>query len=202
MTRAILSAFVALAASSAVAFTQGRDFAGAWIVDTERTRAEAVASGGTFGGGGGRGGAGGGGVVMGRGGGGGGAVVASGSGGGFVGGGGGRGGGGSAVETPAGPAQTVIAIDATTFTVTTGSTPIAYKLDGSATRIETPRGVQTAKAAWKGDRLVIETTGAGADASLVTTTTWYLDGTSLVRETSRPGPTGQPVVSKTFFKQV
>jgi hypothetical protein len=192
MTRVLPGIVIALAISTASLLAQSRDFAGNWTVDTERTAAANAASGGggvfgpvaRSGGGGGGGGRGGGGGVATAGGGTGGVVMSSGGGGGMRSGGGGRGGG-----------PTVIAMDATTFTV--GTT--AYKLDGSTTTIETRGGTAMAKAAWKGDRLVIETTNPGAASAVVTT--WYREGDALVRETSTPGPDGEPIVRKTFFKR-
>jgi len=186
-------AAVALWATSA--FAQGRNFAGNWTVDSERMLAESAAamaaggsgggvmrSGGGGGGGRGGGGAAGGGFVSG------GAVMRSDGGGG----GGARGGRGGA----AGP--TTIALDASSFSVG----PTAYKLDGSPTTTETPRGIQVAKAAWKGDKLTIETTLQSPTGNIVTTQTWYLEGESLVRETSTPSPDGgEPRVSKMFFKR-
>jgi len=181
---------------SAGLFAQGRDFGGSWTIDSERMAAEAaaggtatgaVARGGFGGGGGGRGGAvGTGGTVTAAGGGGG--AVAMGRGGARSGGGGGAAG----VPTP-----TTIVLDTTSFTVG----PTTYKLDGSVTTMQGPRGDITAKAAWKGDKLVIETTSPGSEGPVVTTTTWYREGESLVRETSTPGLDGQPIVRKTFFKK-
>ena len=89
-----------------------------------------------------------------------------------------------------------ISLDATTFTIATAETSTAYKLDGSATTTETPRGNITVKAGWKDDRIVIETTAPGAAGPMVSTTSWYLDGATLVRETSVTGADGQPVVRK------
>jgi hypothetical protein len=92
----------------------------------------------------------------------------------------------------------MIALDANAFSI--GTT--AYKLDGSVTTIPGPRGDITAKAAWQGDKLVIESTApTAAGGTSVSKTSWYLDGESLVRETSRTGPDGQPMVSKTYFKR-
>ena len=179
---------------SAGLFAQGRDFGGSWTIDSERMAAEAaaagtatgaVARGGFGGGGGGRGGA------VGTGG----TVTAAGGGGGAVAmGRGGRGGGGGAAGVPT---PTTIVLDTTSFTVG----PTTYKLDGSITTMQGPRGDITAKAAWKGDKLVIETTSPGSEGPVVTTTTWYREGESLVRETSTPGLDGQPIVRKTFFKK-
>jgi len=109
-------------------------------------------------------------------------------------GGGGRGGGGGAVGV-AGP--TTIALDSTSFTFGT----LKYTIGGTST-LEMPRGTVTAKAAWSADKLVIEQTSQGANGPIVTTISYYLEGDSLVRETSNPAPDGgAPRVSKTFFKR-
>jgi hypothetical protein len=198
---------------------QGRNFAGTWTIDQEKTMnanaASAAAAGGGAGGmrsgGGGGGGAvgtvSGGEVAVARGGGGGGrggavgagepaagAVTAAGGGGGFAGAGGARGRGGA-------PAPVVISIDANTFNVGNGETSTAFKLDGSATTIPTANGDATAKASWKGDKLVVETTAQGPNGPIVSTATWYLDGESLVRENVLPAPNGQTITRKTYFKK-
>jgi hypothetical protein len=177
-------------------FAQGRNFAGAWTIDSERMASAAGSGGMVAGGGGGRGGFGGGSSsAAGTGGG----VMATGAGGGggFAGGRGGRGGGGTGVSGP-----TTIAMDASTFTITTGGSSAAYRLDGAPTTIQTARGDLTARVTWQGDRLVIVTTSEGLNGPLVTTAAWYLEGESLVRETSTPSPDGgQPTVRKTYFKK-
>ena len=89
----------------------------------------------------------------------------------------------------------------TTFTIATAETSTAYKLDGSATTTETPRGNVTVKAGWKDDRIVIETTAPGPAGPMVSTTSWYLDGAALVRETSVTGADGQPIVRKLYYKR-
>jgi len=118
-----------------------------------------------------------------------------------AGGGGVGGGGGGARGRGGAPAPVVIAIDANTFSVGNGETSTAFKLDGSATTIPTANGDATAKATWKGDRLQIETTVQGANGPIVSTATWYLDGESLVRENTLPGPEGQTITRKTYFKK-
>jgi hypothetical protein len=181
----------AIALWSVGVFAQERNFDGSWVVDAEKTAAaNAAISGG--GGGGGRGGAGGGGM---RSGGGGtvGGVVATG--------GGVRGGGGGGARSGGAPAPTVISIDASTFTVGAGESRIAYKLDGSATTIERPNGTVTAKASWVGDKLTIQSVTDTANGQMTNTTVWYLEGDSLVRETSAPGPDGQTITRKTYFKR-
>ena len=170
---------------------QGRNFAGSWTVDLERTLAANPAGGGA----GGRGAAGGGGMRSGGGGVGAGAPVTGGVAAGGRGGGGGMRGGG------AGPVPMSITADANTFSVTSGDTTTTYRLDGNSATIDTPRGQATVKAAWQGDRVVIETTNQGPEGPLVTTATWYLDGDALVRETSVPGPNGESISRKTYFKR-
>jgi hypothetical protein len=113
-----------------------------------------------------------------------------------AGGGGGRGG---ARGVPGAPMT--LSIDASTFTIGAGENNTVYRLDGTSTTTQTPRGDVVSKANWKGDKLVIETTAPGMNGPIVTTTTWYLDGQSLVRETSSPGPTGEAVVRKTIYKK-
>ena len=172
---------------------QGRNFAGNWTVDVERTsaaNAAAMAAGGGGGARGGRGAAGGGTMVA--------AAgtgttveqrrppparwlwpVAAAA----------RGGGGAVGAAPAGagmrsgggPTPTVISVDAGSFKIGSGENVTTYKTDGSVQTITTPRGEVKAKAAWKGDKLVIETTSEGPNGPLTSTNTWYLDG-----EVARP----------------
>lgn len=183
-------AIAAIACWSASLLAQRRDFAGSWVVDSEKTAAAAMSSGSVGRGGGGRGGAvggmrtGGGGMSAGT-------SVAG------TGGGRGRGGFGGG----AGPAPTVISLDATTFTVAVGEVPTVYRLDGSPTTIERPTGTVTAKASWVGDRLTIQTTTETPNGQMSSTTVWYLEGESLVRETSSSSASGQTVVRKTYFKR-
>jgi hypothetical protein len=180
-----------------VVFAQGRNFGGTWTVDAEKTAAAVGASGGAAGGFG----AGGGGVVVARGGGAGGGGMRSGGGGGggavmAAGAGGGGGRGRSGGSTPMS-----LSLDANSFTVGQGETSTVYRLDGSPTVSETPIGRATAKAAWKGDKLVIETVTDGANGQIATTVSWYLEGDSLVRETQVPGPDGNATSRKTYFKR-
>ena len=186
---------------SAGAFAQGRNFAGTWTIDSDRMMAAGGGIAVAAGGGGGRGGRGGGssaggGAVQAVGGGSGGAVAVAGGGGGGGGARGGRGGG----SMMAGPLS--ITMDATTFTIGNGATSSAYRLDGTATTVEGPGLHSTAKAAWKGDRLVIETTTDTVNGAVVATAAWYLEGDSLIRETSSPSPTGgDPTIRKTYYKK-
>jgi hypothetical protein len=193
----VISAATIAAATlwASAALAQGRNFAGSWTVDTEKTAAvnaaAAGAGGAVFGGGGGgRGGmrtasGGGGGAIVG---------ASAGSGGGMRSGGGGGGRGGMS----AGPM--VVTIDANAFSIGSGETTTAYKLDGSATTTQTARGEAVAKAAWKGDRLVIETTTNTANGPSVSTAAYYLDGEWLVRETTTT-MMDQTITRKTYFKR-
>lgn len=196
-------AAIAVAWSAGVS-AQGRNFGGQWVVDAEKTGASAAAGATRSvagGGGGGRivagGAGGGGGVVSGGGGGviserrstattGGGAMVA--------GGGGGRGG--------AATGPMVVSIDAAAFTTTLGESATSYKLDGTPTVIESGSRRSTTKAAWQGDRLVIQTTTEVDGARMAsTTTTWYLEGEHLVRETVSVTPSGESAPRKTYYKR-
>ena len=198
MTRAGATLTIAaIALWSVGVFAQGRNFEGSWVVDTEKT---AAAMGSMAAGGGGMRSGGGGGTVGG--------VVATGGGVRGGGGGGGVGGGGVARSGGGGgrgggaPAPTVISLDATTFTVGAGEARTAYKLDGSPTRIERPNGtVVTAKASWAGDKLTITSVTDTPNGQISNTTVWYLEGESLVRETSAPGPDGEMTTRKTYFKR-
>ena len=177
---------------------QGRNFSGTWIIDGEKTAAAAQASGDTAmvtrgaggevrsiagaGGGGGVGGA-----ATGR------EVRSTGtaSGGAATGG----GGGGRVMAAPTGAAvrntDTVIAMDANTFTTEIGGVRTSYPLNGTEVVVQMRNTEGRAKASWKGDTLVIETTLDTPNGPLASTTSWYLEGDSLVRLTSR----------KTYFKK-
>ena len=194
MKRFVMLSAVAAALMSVGVYAQGRNFSGTWTIDSEKTAASNPA-----GGGGGRGGAVGGTMVRQSsgadvvavgggargGGGGGGAVVA-------------RSGAGGAVG---GPVPTTIAIDAKSFTLTSGQNATVYALDGSVTDVSNARSKATAKAAWQGDKLVIETTAEGPNGPVVSQAAWYLDGEWLVRENSSTGADGTAVVRKTYFKK-
>ena len=188
---------------------QGRNFAGNWTVDVERTSAANAAAMGAGGGGGARGGRGAAAVgtvaAAGTA-----APLSSGSYAGAVavaGGGGARGGAvgaapaGAGMRSGGGPTPTVIAMDAGSFKIGSGENITTYKTDGSVQTITTARGEVKAKAAWKGDKLVIETTSEGPNGPLTSTNTWYLDGEALVRETNSTTPDGQTIARKTFFKK-
>jgi hypothetical protein len=169
---------------------QGRNFAGSWTIDAERTAAAnpGAVMGGRGGGGGGARGGGGGGTVT--------PIT-----GGAVAGGGARGGGGGMRSGGGGPVPMSITADANTFTVGSGEMITTYRLDGTPTTTETPRGQTMVKASWQGDRVVIETTNQGPNGPMVSTATWYLEGDALVRETTAPGPNGEPISRKTYFRR-
>jgi hypothetical protein len=168
---------------------QGRNFSGTWVIDSEKTMAAAQASiGGTggavvarSGGGGGRGGSATGGVI-------------SGGGGVAVGGTGVARSGGGAVMTAAGgggrggvvvAADTVITIDAATFSIDSGGFQTNYPLTGTEATIQTRSGEAKARASWKGDTLVIEQTSETPNGPVTVTTSWFLEGDSLVRLNTR-----------------
>jgi len=208
MRRVIPVMAIVGALCTAGVIAQGRNFAGNWTVDVERTSAANAAAMSAGGGGGARGGRGAAG----------GTVAAAGTTGtieqrtvtatggvAVAGGGGGRGGAVGAAPAGAGmrsgPAPTVIAMDAGSFKIGSGENITTYKTDGSVQTITTARGEVKAKAAWKGDKLVIETTSEGPNGPLTSTNTWYLEGESLVRETNSTTPDGQTIARKTFFKK-
>jgi hypothetical protein len=191
MKRVVMLSAVAAVLLSVGVGAQGRNFSGAWVIDSEKTVA---AGGGAMGGRGGgdremvaRSGAdrSAGAVAVGgvaRGGGGGGAVAAS--------------GGGGARAT-----GLSLTMDANSFTLVNGATTTTYKLDGSVTNIENPMRKVSAKASWQGDKIAIETTSEGPNGPIVTHAFWYLEGDYLVRENKSTGPDGQEVVRKTYYKR-
>ena len=197
MKRVVMMSAVVTALMSVGLYAQGRNFSGTWTIDSEKTAASNPA-----GGGGGRGGAVGGTMVRqtadaG-------AVAAGGGGTRSVAGGGGgavvarSGGAGGAVG---GPVPTTITLDAKSFTLTSGQNATVYALDGSVTDVSNARSKATAKAAWQGDKLVIETTSEGPNGPVVSQASWYLDGEWLVRENSATGADGAAIVRKTYFKK-
>ena len=198
MKRVVMLSAVAAVLLSVGVGAQGRNFSGAWVIDSEKT---AAAGGGAMGG---RGGGGGGGAVARSGGDGSAGAVAVGGGarggaGGAVaaaGVGGARGGGGGGVA----PGLS-LTIDANAFTLVNGATTTTYKLDGSVTNIENPMRKVSAKASWQGDKIAIETTAEGPNGPIVTHAFWYLEGDYLVRENKSTGPDGQEVVRKTYYKR-
>jgi len=194
MKRAVMLSAVAAVFLSVGVGAQGRNFSGAWVIDSEK---RVAAGGGAVGGRGGGGGvarSGGDGstaVAVGAGarGGGGGTVAAAG-------GGGARGGGGGVVAT-----GLSLTMDTNSFTLVNGATTTTYKLDGSVTNIENPMRKVSAKASWQGDKIAIETTAEGPNGPIVTHAFWYLEGDYLVRENKSTGPDGQEVVRKTYYKR-
>jgi hypothetical protein len=186
---------------------QGRNFAGSWTIDVERMAAAAGAGGQAMARGGGAGGmrsGGGGGTVAGS------TTAVGGGAGGMRTGGGGRGGGGavagaSTTPPPVGatgsPASLSFEMTATVVTLSNGTTDTAYHLDGSTLAFNTVRGDATAKASWKADHFVIETTINGAAGPIVTTSAWYLDEQGLVNESSTKTADGQSASRTTFYKR-
>jgi hypothetical protein len=94
----------------------------------------------------------------------------------------------------------VITADATSFTVGTAEVNTTYRFDGSPTITETPNGRVTAKAAWNGDKLTIQSTNDTPNGQFSSTTVWYLEGESLVREMHTMGPNGE-TTRKTYYKR-
>jgi hypothetical protein len=183
---------------------QGRSFSGTWVIDSEKTMAAAQSSGepgtraiaGSGGEGrivasGGTGGAAAGGVAEAR--------TRSGSGGGGA---ATAGGGGRVIAAPAAggsggrvgavvSTDTVITMDANNFITDIGGVRTSYPLNGSEVAVQLRNSEGRARASWKGDTLVIETTLETPTGPLVSTTSWYLEGDSLVRLTNR----------KTYYKR-
>lgn len=172
---------------------QGRNFSGTWVIDSEKTMAAMQTAAGEMAGavvarsagGGGRGGAmvsaGGGGGVAGG-------AVARSSGGGTMTAAGGGGGRGGAVGVAT---DTVITLDATTFSLDSGGIHTSYPLNGTEVTVQVRNSEARAKASWKGDTLVIEQTIDSPNGPVTSTTSWFLEGDSLVRETTR----------KTYYKR-
>jgi hypothetical protein len=183
---AYVAAAVAVVWSVGVS-AQGRNFGGQWVIDAEKTGATRTAAPTMVaaGGGGGRGGGGGGAAVGTR-------VITERPAVARVAGGGGGGGRGGATIGPMG-----VTIDASAFTVTQGETATAYKLDGSPLVVEIGARRSTSRASWQGDKLVIQTTTEIEGSSVSSTTTWYLEGEYLVRETA----SGESTPRKTYYKR-
>lgn len=203
MKRAVLMSAAAAVFLSAGLAAQGRNFAGTWTIDSEKTMAAGGGGGrgGAFGGGGG-----GGGVARSGGGGAGGAVAGSGGGTVTAMAGGGRGGAGGGARSggSGGPAIVpgmTLTIDATTFTIAQGPTTTSYLTNGSVTNLDNERRKASAKASWQGDKLVIETTTETPNGVAVMQATWYLEGESLVRENKSTSADGQEILRKTYYKR-
>ena len=94
-----------------------------------------------------------------------------------------------------------VTADASTFSFGSGESMTTYRLDGSVSTTDTPRGEVAVKASWQGDRVVVETTNPGANGPVVTKVAWYMDGDALVRESTIPGPDGQTISRKTYYKR-
>jgi hypothetical protein len=167
---------------------QGRSFSGTWVIDSEKTMAAMASSGGGGGMGGAvSGGGAGGGTIVARsasggvatGGGGGVAVASAGAGGGGVG-----GGGGAMVRSTSNP-ETVIAMDANTFSVETNGAKTSYPLNGTEVAVDVRGAAGRAKASWQGDVLVVSTTVESPNGPVTSVVRWSMEGDSLVRETAR-----------------
>jgi type IV secretion system protein TrbL len=193
MKRAVMLGAVAAVLLSVGVGAQGRNFSGVWVIDSEKT---AASGGGTV--------AGGGGGVMTR-------SIAAGSTAGAAAVSGGAGGGGGAVAAGGGSRArsggsgvapgVSVTMDANAFTLVNGATTTTYKLDGSVTNIENPRGKVSAKASWQGDRITIESTSETPNGVVTTHASWYLEGEYLVRENKSTSPDGQEVIRKTYYKR-
>ena len=95
-------------------------------------------------------------------------------------------GGGAGVAT-----DMVITMDGSTFTLESGGVQTSYPLNGSEVTIQTRGGDAKARASWKGDTLIIEQTIDSPNGPVTSTTSWFLEGDSLVRLTTR----------RTYFKK-
>ena len=191
MKKAIGLVIVTAMLLTAGIYAQGKNFGGTWVIDAQKTSESGGGGGGVMVGG--RGGGGGavvGGVATG-----GGTVVATGA--------GGRGGGGGGMRSGGVPTNVPLSItvDARAFSIQTGENVTAYALDGSVKDMSTETRAASAKATWKGDKVVIETTAQGPNGPIVTTASWYLEGEWLVRENTSNGPDGNPVSRKTYYKR-
>jgi hypothetical protein len=168
---------------------QGRSFSGTWVIDSEKTIAAMSASGG----GGAISGGGGGGAAMVRSGGSGGGAVSAGAGGGTgggmavasAGGGGGVGGGGGAMVRSTTSPDTIIAMDASTFSVEANGVKTSYPLNGAEVAVDVRGAAGRAKASWQGDVLVVSTTVESPNGPVTSVVRWSMEGDSLVRETAR-----------------
>jgi len=192
MKRSVMLSAVAAVLLSVGVGAQGRNFSGAWVIDSEKT---AASGGGAMGGGAGG--------VMTR-------SIAAGSTAGAVAVSGGGGGGGAVSADGGSRARSggsgvapglSLTMDANSFTLVNGATTTTYKLDGSVTNIENPRGRVSAKASWQGDKVAIETTSEGPNGPVVSRAFWYLEGDYLVRENKSTSPDGQEVIRKTYYKR-
>ena len=91
-----------------------------------------------------------------------------------------------------GATDMVITSDGSTFTIDNGGIVTSYPTNGSETTIQLRSGATAkARASWKGDTLIIEETRDTPDGAMTNTTSWFLEGDSLVRLTTR----------RTYFKK-
>jgi hypothetical protein len=104
------------------------------------------------------------------------------------------GGGGGSVRAVAGgigggrgvAADMVVTSDGSTFTIDNGGFVTSYPTNGSETTIQLRGGASAkARASWKGDMLVIEETRDTPEGATTVTTSWFLEGDSLVRLNNR-----------------
>jgi hypothetical protein len=169
MRQIAVMAALAVGVSVMSVAAQGRNFSGTWVVDAEKTAAAAPAGGG------------------------GGAVATRSIAGGGVGGGVRSAGGGGAIvrSTASGSTDTVITLDASTFTVEVGGVTTSYPTNGTETPVEVRGQAGRASAKWTGDVLTITTTIEGPNGPVTSSQSWSLEGESLVRETAR----------KTYYKR-
>jgi hypothetical protein len=169
MRQIAVMAALAVGVSVMSVAAQGRNFSGTWVVDAEKTAAAAPAGGG------------------------GGAVATRSIAGGGVGGGVRSAGGGGAIvrSTASGSTDTVITLDASTFTVEVGGVTTSYSTNGTETPVEVRGQAGRASAKWTGDVLTITTTIEGPNGPVTSSQSWSLEGESLVRETAR----------KTYYKR-
>jgi hypothetical protein len=171
MRQIAVMAALAVSVSVMSVAAQGRNFSGTWVIDAEKTAAAAPAPE--------AGGGGGGAMVESR-------RVIAGGGGVAVGGGvrsGVSGGGGGAIMARS--TDTVITVDAATFTIEVGEVKTSYPTNGTETTIESRGRAGRATAKWQGDVLTITTTIDAPNGPATSTQSWSMDGDSLVRDTGR-----------------
>jgi hypothetical protein len=103
------------------------------------------------------------------------------------------------VPNTSGTPPMTVAVDSTSFTWG----PNTYKIGGTVSLQDKMRGGTIAfRAAWKDDKMVVDELAA-IDGPVVSTTSYYLEGESLVREYSKPSSDGSaPRVVKSYYKRV
>jgi len=89
---------------------------------------------------------------------------------------------------------------ATELTVTRGQNTIVYKLDGSEVTIPSPRGEAKAKARVEGTTIVIETTRSMGENTITTTSTWSMEGGTLVVSSVTATPMGERKAKMVYDK--